>query len=149
METSQEKNNIEIEQETLKILNSTRKWSMFMAILGFMFVGLIIVAGVIATTFLSTLSIDESNAGFPEWLVIISIFFIAFIYFFPVLFLFRFSKFTGIAVSTLDKKELHKAFRNLKAYFVYLGILIIIVLALYISVIAFFGSTLDMLKGFR
>jgi hypothetical protein len=149
METSQEKNNIEIEQETLKILNSTRKWSMFMAILGFMFVGLIIVAGVIATTFLSTLSIDESNAGFPEWLVIISIFFIAFIYFFPVLFLFRFSKFTGIAVSTLDKKELHKAFRNLKAYFVYLGILIIIVLALYISIIAFFGSTLDMLKGFR
>lgn len=72
---------------------------------------------------------------------------IAVIYFFPVLFLFKFSRHTGNAVTSLDKTELHKAFRNLKSYFVYIGILIIIGLSFYLISLIFIGSTLSFLRG--
>lgn len=149
MENIQENRKIEIEQETLNDLNTTRKWSMFMAILSFIFIGFLIIAGIIATTFLSALSNSESNIGFPEWLLIIIILVFAAIYFFPVLFLFRFSSHTGKAVAMLDKGELQKAFKNLKSYFVYIGILIIIVISFYLILLIFAGSSLALLRGLK
>lgn len=56
MENSQENRKIEIEQETLNDLNVTRKWSMFMAILGFIFLGLLLIIGLLAGTFFSALA---------------------------------------------------------------------------------------------
>jgi hypothetical protein len=69
------------------------------------------------------------------------------VYFFPMLFLFRFSRHTANAVSTLDKNEMHKAFRNLKSYFVYIGVLIIILLSFYFIALIFAGASLSFLKG--
>ena len=45
METPLENKKIEIEQETIKHLNTTRKWAMFLAIIGFIILGLIIIIG--------------------------------------------------------------------------------------------------------
>ena len=149
MENIQENRKIEIEQETLKDLNTTRKWSMFMAILGFIFIGFIIIAGIIATTFLSALSGSGTSTGFPEWILIIMILVFATIYFFPVLFLFRFSSHTGKAVAMIDKGELQKAFKNLKSYFVYIGILIIIAISFYLLILVFAGSSLALLRGLK
>jgi amino acid transporter len=146
MENLQENRKIEIEQETLNDLNTTRKWSMFMAILGFIFLGLMLIVGLLAGTFLSALS---PGGGMKVGGVFSFIMFliIAVIYFFPVLYLFRFSRHTGNAVASLDKAELHKAFRNLKSYFVYIGILIIIILSLYLISLIFLGSSLSRLRG--
>jgi amino acid transporter len=146
MENLQENRKIEIEQETLNDLNTTRKWSMFMAILGFIFLGLMLIVGLLAGTFLSALS---PGGGMKVGGVFSFIMFliIAVIYFFPVLYLFRFSRHTGNAVASLDKTELHKAFRNLKSYFVYIGILIIIILSLYLISLIFLGSSLSRLRG--
>jgi carbon starvation protein CstA len=77
----------------------------------------------------------------------IPILILAVIYFFPVLFLFRFSKRTGHAIQTLDKEELHKAFRSLKSHFVYIGVLIIIVLLCYVAVLLLAGPSIAFLKG--
>jgi hypothetical protein len=43
METPLENRKIEIGQETLNHLNTTRKWAMFHAIIGFIFLGLILI----------------------------------------------------------------------------------------------------------
>jgi hypothetical protein len=147
MENFQENRKIEIEQDTLSDLNTTRKWSMFLAILGFIFLGLLIIIGVVATSFLSAFSTSESKVGFPEWLLIIIFLIMAAVYFFPMLFLFRFSRHTANAVNTLDKNEMHKAFHNLKSYFVYIGILIIIILSFYFIALIFAGASLSFLKG--
>ena len=56
METSLEERKIEIEEETLDHLNITRKWTMFLAIIGFIFLGLFIVMGVLAGTFLASVA---------------------------------------------------------------------------------------------
>jgi hypothetical protein len=147
METPLENKKIEIEQETLKHLNTTRKWAMFLAIIGFIILGLIVIIGLIAGTFLTAFNSGGKDLGIPESLMFVPILLLAVIYFFPVLFLFRFSKHTSHAVQTLDKLELHKAIKNLKLCFVYIGVLIIIILSLYIVVLIVAGSSMAFLKG--
>lgn len=141
MENLNEPRKIEIEQATLKHLNIIRKWAMFFAILGFIFVGLIIIAGVTAGTFLSLFNSGQMNTGFPEWIVIAILVCVALLYFFPVLFLFRFSKHTAIAIQTLSKDELREAIRYLRACFVYMGIMTIVVLCIYITAIVVTGAS--------
>jgi hypothetical protein len=147
METPLEIRKIEIDQETLKNLNTTRKWAMFLAIIGFILLGLIIVIGLIAGTFLTAFNSGEKSLGIPESLMFVPILLLAVIYFFPVLFLFRFSKHTAHALQTLDKQELHKAIKNLKICFAYIGIMIIIVFSLYIVALIVAGSSMAFLKG--
>jgi MFS family permease len=145
MEKNEEKK-IEIGQDTLNILNATRKWTMFLAILGFIGIGVLLGAGVVAGLFLSVFNTVDTNLGFPESLIIIIVIVLALISFFPVLYLFRFSKHTTEAVRTHDKEKLHEAFWNLKAYYVYVGILIIVVLVLYLVFFIALGASVPFIK---
>jgi hypothetical protein len=149
MGTDLEDRKIEIEPGTLKNLNITRKWSIFIAVLGFMFLGLMLVIGLIAGTFLSAFNSGESGPGLPESYLLVSYFIIGIVFFFPNLFLFRFSKHTAHAVQNLNKLELYKAFRYLKLYFIYFGVLLIIVLSLYIMALILSGTSLTFLRGFE
>lgn len=147
MENTSEPTKLEIEAETLKHLDKTRKWAMFLAIIGFIFLGLIIIIGLLAGTFMTAFNTGEKSLGIPSSLMFVPVLVLALIYFFPVLFLFRFSKHTSHAIRTLDKLELHKAIRNLKSYFAYIGILIIIIFSFYIVVLVVAGSSMAFLKG--
>ena len=147
MDAPIENNKIEIEPETLRQLNSTRKWAMFLAIIGFIVLGLLIIIGIIAGTFISAFSTGQKELGIPESLLFIPFLLLAAIYFFPVMFLFQFSRHTSHAIQSLDKMELHKGIKNLKLYFAYIGILIIIVLSFYIVIIIVAGSSWAFLKG--
>jgi Family of unknown function (DUF5362) len=147
MDTSTEIKKIEIEQESLNYLDTTRKWAMFFAIIGFIFLGFILIAGLVAGTFLSVFKSPEMGGGIPQILVFVFVIVMALVYFFPILFLFRFSKHTANAVQTLSKEELKKALRNLKSYFVYIGILLIIVLVIYFIVLVVAGTSMAFLKG--
>jgi hypothetical protein len=147
METTSENNKIEIGKETLKHLNTTRKWAMFLSILGFIFIGLLLIIGIIAGTFLSAFKTGDAGPGIPESVIIVLFFVMATLYFFPIHFLFRFSKHSAHAIETLNKEELYKAFRNLKSYFVYQGVLIIIGLSIYVFVLIISGTSLAFLKS--
>jgi hypothetical protein len=147
MESPLENNKIEIERETLSHLDTTRKWAMFLAIIGFIFLGLIIIIGLIAGTFLTAFNSGEKGLGIPESLMFVPVLLLAVVYFFPVLFLFRFSKHTSHAIRNFDKLELHKALKNLKYYFAYIGVMIIIVFSIYIVVLIVAGSSMAFLKG--
>ena len=52
-ENTPETDKIDIDQNALKSLNTLRKWTMFHAILGFIFLGLFVITGAIAGTFLT------------------------------------------------------------------------------------------------
>lgn len=147
METPVEAQKIEIGADTLKHLNTARKWAMFLAIISFIFIGLVGIIGLIAGTFLKAFSAGEKNLGIPDSLVYIPLIAMAVVYFFPVLFLFRFSKFSHRAILTFDKAMFHKAVKNLKYYFAYIGILIIIIFSIYIVVLIVAGSSIAFLKG--
>ena len=145
MEKNEEKK-IEIGQDTLNILNTTRKWTMFLAILGFIGIGVLLGAGVVTGLFLSVFNTPDTELGFPESIVFVIVIVLALIYFFPVLYLFRFSKHTAEAVRTHDKEKLHEAFWNLKAYYIYIGILIIVILVLYVIFFIGLGVSMPFLK---
>lgn len=147
MDTLNEIRKVEIGQETLNNLNKTRKWTMFLAVIGFIFLGLMLIFGIIAGTFLSAFKAGNSVHGIPESLVLLIFIALAVVYFFPVLYLFRFSKHTANAVQTLSKEELDKAFKNLRSYFVYIGVLIIIGLSFYVIALIVAGTSIAFLKG--
>ncbi len=147
MENITEIKTIEIEQESLGHLNTIRKWAMFMSILGFILLGLLIIIGLIMGTFLTAFNSGKAGPGLPESLIIILFILMAAVYFFPVLYLFRFSKHTAKAVETLNKEELKKAIKNLKSYFVYLGVLIVIGLVFYLIALIAAGASMSFLKG--
>jgi hypothetical protein len=140
---------IEIDQATLKHLNTLRKWTMFLAVTGFIFWGLIIILGLITGTFLTAFNLSGKTQGIPDTLVIAAFIGLAMIIFFPVLFLFRFSKHTSNAVSTLDRKELHKAIKYLKRYFIYIGVLLLIIISAYIAGLILAGTSATFLNGFK
>jgi hypothetical protein len=147
MDSNPEIRKIEIEQETLNNLNTTRKWTMFLAISGFIFIGLIITLGLVTGTFLSAFNLSDTTQGLPDFFLPAIFFALAIIYFFPVFFLFRFSMHTSNAIATLNSQEFHKAFKYLKRYFVYIGILLIIVISCYIAGLILAGTLMAFLRG--
>ena len=142
MEPSPEATGIEIDKPIADSLDKTRRWTMFISIVGFIFLGVLIVFGILTGTFLTFFSSGGKVIGLPEAMIIILVFVLILFYFFPVLFLYRFSKHTAHAIHGNDKKELLKAFRNLKSYFVFLGILIIFILVFYLALLIFSGVVL-------
>jgi hypothetical protein len=148
MDNANDINKIEVEPVMLKYLNTTRKWAMFLAIIGFIFLGLLLIIGLLTGTFLSAFSTQKLNSEISGPLLLIPLIIAEVVNFFPVLFLFRFSKHAAHAVQNLDKNELHKAFRNLKLFFVYIGILIIVGLVFYVAALIAAGSSVAFLRGF-
>jgi hypothetical protein len=147
MDNIAENRKIEIEHETLRHLNSIRKWTMFLAIFGFIILGLYIVIGVIAGTFFAAFSSGVSNHGISESLIFVLFFVFAAVFFTPLFFLFRFSKFTARAIHTSDKHLLNKAVKNLKSHFIYIGVLVIICILFYIVILVVTGSSVSFIKG--
>ena len=144
MEAGSEVKKIELDKKSLVNLNVSRKWAMFIAITGFIFLGLILIIGVISSTFLLVFKPGGAGADVPGILTILIFTVLTIAYFFPVFFLFRFSKFAKQAILTIDKKLLDKALKNLKLFFVYLGVFIIIVLLLYAFVLFLAGTTTEL-----
>jgi heme/copper-type cytochrome/quinol oxidase subunit 2 len=147
MEQPEEERKIQIDSEILHNLNVTRKWAMFLSVLGFIMLGLLIFAGLATSLFLTTFSTTRASLGIPESLLILLLFVAAGIYFFPVFFLFRFSRNTRDAIHFLDMKKLKTGTRNLRLYFTYVGILVIVVLSVYVVALIFAGASMSFLKG--
>jgi hypothetical protein len=168
METSLENKKIEIGQEGLGYLDTTRKWTMFFAILGFVVIGLMLIGGTLAGTMLKGIfsgmgnmpGIDEMEGfegmegfdsagaigGLASGFMLAFIIIAATIYFFPLLFLFRFSRYTSKAIQTLDSSLLTKGLSNLKSYWMYMGILVIIFLIVYLLIFLIAGASLAFLS---
>jgi magnesium-transporting ATPase (P-type) len=147
MEHKTETRKIELEAKTLKHLNTARKWSMFLSITGLIINGLILILSVLAAAFLTIFKTDQTSSRIPEPIYVGVIFTVSFIYFFPLIFLLRFSKHSSRAVHSLNPQDFHKAFKNLKSFFIFIGALVIILLILYVALLIFVGSTMAIPKG--
>lgn len=147
MENHQEQAGLEIGDETLKHLNTLRKWTMFLAVSGFIFLGIIIALGLITGTFLSAFNHSDKMPGLSDALVLAGFIALALLTFFPVFFLFRFSKHASNALTTRDRKNMHKAIKSLKRFFIYIGILLIVSAAIYLFSLILAGRSAASLLG--
>jgi len=130
-----------IDPVTKANLTETAKWARFLAIVGMIVVVLALAITVYSVTVLgnmgSPLSPDASyniNPAFNDsmkiGLIIGSVIMLA-VAFFPLLFLLRFANGMRSAINGNDQQRLNASFQNLKIYFRYLGILVLIVLVIY------------------
>ena len=144
MEVNPDKKIIEIDEATLRHLKSAGKWSMFIGIIGFILLGIIIIAGILAGTFLAAFNSGESGTKLPDALIMAIIIAAGVICLLHVFFLVRFSKHASNAARMNDSTEFKKAIKSLKLYFIYIGILIIILLSGYLAAFVISGSSVSL-----
>jgi len=131
-----EKNQIEatqinIPKQSINDLLETGKWTKFLSILGFVFVGLMVILSFFIGTLLSGIAGEESALPIPGFMMGFLYLLLAGIYFFPILYLFKFSTNIKKALTTNDYEGFNLAISNLKSHYKFVGILTIIMLALY------------------
>jgi len=144
MEANPDKKNIEIDEVTLRHLKSAGKWSMFIGIIGFILLGIIIVGGILAGTFLAAFNTADSGSELPDAVIMAIVLTTGVISLFHVFFLVRFSKHASNAVSHKDSTEFKKAIKSLKLYFIYIGILLIILISGYLAALVISGSSVSL-----
>ena len=124
-------------------LSETVKWAKFLAILGFIMCGFMVLAAFFIGTFMSMLSpmsnlegmegapmpmIGRLGGGFLTVLYLI----IAFVYFIPCLYLYRFADRTQRGLLGSDQYIFTSGLHQLKSLFRFMGILSIVVIGLYL-----------------
>lgn len=128
---------LQIDQPVSNYLSETAKWGKFLAIMGFIGCGILLLFGIFATTFMSSLSSIEGAAIGSSFLMVIYIL-LALLYFFPCLYLFNFASKMQKALRANDQVQLTESFKNLKSCYKFMGILMIVFLAIY--ALAFIGG---------
>ncbi len=125
---------IELNRDALFYLLNAGKWAKFLAILGFIFIGFLVILGFAAGSLLSSVS-RQSALPFPSYLFGLIYLIIGAIYFFPVHYLYNFASLAHSGIRDKDSSKIGQAILNLKSHYKFLGILAIVSLALYIFVL--------------
>ena len=120
-----------------EFLRETARWAKFLAILGFVMMAFLVIAGIFMGAFMSTMYGSMGYPGFPSWFFSAIYLFMAAIYVAPLYFLYQFSSKANIALESNDNQLLTEALGFLKSHYKYIGILMIVIMAFYALVIVF------------
>src|SRR6185437_11613645 len=130
-EGSQDIFKIEVDEIAKSYMLETARWAKFLAILGFIGIGLLFLSSIILfiVIIVNGNAFDLSNnsqIGIEALVYVIG----APLYFYPVFALYKFSRLIKTAIATSNKQLFDKAFKFLKGLFKYMGIIAIINIAL-------------------
>ena len=137
---------LQVDSGNISYLTEASKWGRFLSILGFIIISILVIfAFVFAFTggdfYSSDVKTDLQNLDLPSGSVGIFFatyfFIIALLYFFPCLFLYRFSTKMQMAIRNNDQIILNKSFENLKSLLKFFGVITIIILSIWIIAIIF------------
>ncbi len=134
MEQQQSENlfDLQLDQQSSVYLAETAKWGKFLSILGFILTGLLLIVGIFMGSFVaSSMATTEGLGGMSSTFFTMIYIIIALVYFFPCLYLFRFSTKAQEALRSNEQGMLTESFKNLKSCFRFMGILTIVILAFY------------------
>lgn len=133
MDTNTNLFELQVDPSTQATLREASKWTKFLSIVGFIFCGFLVLIGIFAASLFATMGtqfgspMPAGTASLVSGIYIIG----ALVYFFPCLFLFRFSTRIQVALRNNDQLLLNTALGNLKSYFKFMGILTIIMLSIW------------------
>jgi len=129
-------NNLPIEN---KLLNNTEinsylmeasKWGQFLAIVGYVMMGLLVLVAIVMMFAMSVVS-QVAQSKFPLWMLGLVYILLAGIYYIPITYLYKFSVQMQKAIQMQNEGLLTSGFQNLKSLFKFMGIFTIVMLALY------------------
>jgi hypothetical protein len=131
---------LRLSEASLFFLENVAKWARFLAIVGFILCGLMVVGGLfmfVAGAAISSRSVTgfysrgEVFGGLSPAFLGIMYLLSSLLYFFPVLYLYNFARKMLNAIVTRDQLTLEGSFENLRNHYRFIGILTIIVMAIY------------------
>ena len=111
-------------------LIATSKWGKFLAIMGYIGMGILFLIAILMIVGLSQFS-KISGMGFPMTMMGFVYILIAVIYYFPVNYLYKFSVRIKKGLDSKDLPMIASGFRNLKSLFKFMGILTIVIISIY------------------
>jgi hypothetical protein len=126
-------NSIELTSEIKGYLLETSKWGKFIAIVGFVGLGILAVIGILMVIGFSFLG--SFNKNFPMWIGGIVYIIMSVIYYFPTVYLYKFSTMIKQGLQSEGGVVLADGFLNLKKVFKFIGILTIVILSIYVLVL--------------
>ena len=134
---------IKLNEQAVEALRSSAKWSLFLAIIGFIGIALMLIAALIMTSIAS--AIPETASPFAGSMKgFISLFYVAMavLYFPPTFYLYKYSNEMKTSLLSNDSDMVSTALVHLKSHHKAMGISIIIFISLYIllifGIVAFF-----------
>jgi hypothetical protein len=138
---------LQVDHQSSSYLADTARWAKFIAIVGFIFCGLLVIIAIFAGSFIAG-SFSRFGGGMGSDGVaaygsgigaIFTILYIlaAIVCFFPNLYLFNFANKMKVALRNNDQEQLTQSFRHLKACYRFIGILLIIYLGFAALMIVF------------
>ena len=129
-------NPLVITNEAYKSLLSSSKWAKFLAIIGFIGIGLTVVFGLLTSISMSTMiekvpsdnPLFYINGGFIAVIYLVT----GFAFLFPLIALYKYASKINRGLQVRDQLTIDSAFDNLRKFFKYYGILIIVFLSIYL-----------------
>lgn len=131
---------LRLNDRSKKFLTETSKWTFILAIIGFIGIGLMLFFAVfflIAFSVINTSNNAYTAIGLHPYVFAIIYLISAIVSFFPVLYLYRFSRKMKAAIADKNTEDLTAAFSNLKSHYKFIGITTIIFILFYIVSILF------------
>ena len=140
--------NLLLTESAVFYLREIRKWANFIAIVMFIMIGMMVLAGFFMGFAMSTISSMAINSPMPFPGIFFTILYLimALIYFFPVYYLYRFAQHLKFALSLGNTDELTQSFLFLKKHYHFIGVLTII--GLIFMGIAILGAMIAGIFGF-
>jgi uncharacterized membrane protein YjgN (DUF898 family) len=143
---------LEIDASGKSHLSETARWAKFLAIIGMVMCGALIIIGIFVSTAMAGAMNDLERGGMSGYrgtanatgmgaTMMVTYIIMAVIYFFPCLFTLRFANHMKSAIGSNDNASLNESFKNLKVTFRYMGIITIISLALFLIAFLLVGMT--------
>jgi len=124
---------LQLDQQAIVYLGEAGRWARFLAIIGFVGSGIMVLVGLFLGSFMSSAfssmggGASMLGGGFFAFLYVV----IALLIFFPSLYLYHFGSKMRTALRSNDQELLVNSFKNLKSYLKFYGIMAIICLGLY------------------
>ncbi len=131
---------------TLNHLENTRKWTLFISIAGFIFIGLLIFLAFGMGAMMDSMDDTLPFAELAGPIMTVFYLILAALYLYPIYHLYRFSSKMKEGIRTKEEQTIETAFRSLKAHYTFLGVLTAIMVGIYvlfflIGMVGSFGAT--------
>lgn len=145
-----ETNGLHLTQETRDYLRETAKWAKFIAITGFVFLGFMVIFSFTMSYFMGKFGADLEHVDMPIFRGLLSVIYLilALIFFFPVLYLYKFATNMMRALDNDDEAALTEAFKNMKSQYKFYGVYLIIIIAIYalMFIFALLGGLIGLMQ---
>ena len=107
------------------------KWAKLLSIIGFIGIGLMVIAGLFAGSMLASMSSMGGGPAMGGGFFTVIYLLVAALYFFPILYLYQFATGAQKALASGSESDIEMAFDSLRKHYRFLGILMIVILSIY------------------